>query len=66
MPHSNLFPIEDYPSLRGIDVLVEGKPYMYPIYSHIHTKNRNNPLHTWLFSIIQKALLAQINKQNLL
>ncbi|WP_333918878.1 LysR family transcriptional regulator [Vibrio crassostreae] len=62
MPHSNLFPIENYPSLKAIDVLIEGKPYKYPIFSHIHVKNRNNLMHKWLFSIIQKALLVQSDK----
>ncbi|WP_192890012.1 LysR family transcriptional regulator [Vibrio bathopelagicus] len=62
MPHSNLFPIENYPSLRAIDVLIEGEPYKYPIFSHIHLKNRNNLMHKWLFSIIQKALLEQSDK----
>ena len=62
LPHSNLFPVENYPTLRGIDVLIEGKPLSYPVYSYIHLKNRNSPMLNWLHSVIQKVLLEQINK----
>lgn len=62
LPHTNIFPIDNYPSLRAIDVLIEDKPHTYPIYSYIHLKNRNNPLLTWLHSIIQSVLYKQVNK----
>ena len=62
MPHSNLFPVENYPTLRGIDVSVDGKTLKTPVYSYLHAKNRNSPLTNWLFDIIQRALLAQNNK----
>lgn len=65
MPHSNIFPVENYPGLRAIDVLVEGERYKMPIHAHMHVKNRNSPLVLWLFSEIQQALTEQVNKYNL-
>ncbi|MFA0056210.1 LysR family transcriptional regulator [Vibrio echinoideorum] len=62
MPHSNLFPIDNYPTLRAIDVNLDTKYKNISVYSHIHTKNRNNPLISWLFDVIKDALLQQINK----
>jgi DNA-binding transcriptional LysR family regulator len=62
MPHSNLFPIDNYPTLRAIDVDLDTKHKNVSVYSHIHTKNRNNPLISWLFDVIKGALLQQINK----
>ncbi|NOJ11069.1 LysR family transcriptional regulator [Vibrio splendidus] len=62
MPHSNLFPIDNYPTLRAIDVNLDAKYKNISVYSHIHTKNRNNPLISWLFDVIKDALLQQINK----
>ncbi|MCF7505925.1 LysR family transcriptional regulator [Vibrio sp. L3-7] len=62
MPHSNLFPIDNYPTLRAIDVNLDTKYKNISVYSHIHTKNRNNPLISWLFDVIKNALLQQINK----
>lgn len=63
MPHSNLLPIQNYPNLRAIDVDVEEQHKIISVYSHIHTKNRNNPLLIWLFEVIKSALAEQINKQ---
>ncbi|WP_117235329.1 LysR family transcriptional regulator [Vibrio maerlii] len=62
MPHSNLFPIQNYPSLRAIEVDVEDKHKFVSVYSHIHTKNRNNPLLIWLYEVIKDALIEQVNK----
>ena len=66
MPHSNLFPIHNYPNLRAIDVDVEDEIKMFSVYSHIHVKNRNNPLLIWLNDIVKNALTEQLNKQCLL
>ncbi|MDK9736205.1 LysR family transcriptional regulator [Vibrio sp. D404a] len=66
MPHSNLFPVENYPNLRAVKVLVEGKEYHYPLFTHIHSKNKNNPLHGWLTNIVEEALQHQVNKHGLL
>ena len=65
MPHSNLFLVDNYPTLRGLDVLIDGEPPKTPVYCHFHSKNRNSLLTNWLFELIQKALLKQIDKQNL-
>jgi len=62
MPHSNLFPVDSYPALRGIDVLLDGDSPKTPVYCHLHTKNRNSSLANWLFELIQKALSTQVNK----
>ncbi|MEZ9395117.1 LysR family transcriptional regulator [Vibrio splendidus] len=62
MPHSNLFPVDNYPTLRAIDINLDKKYKNISVYSHIHTKNRNNPLISWLFDLIKDALLQQINK----
>ncbi|MCW4441008.1 LysR family transcriptional regulator [Vibrio splendidus] len=62
MPHSNLFPIDSYPNLRAIDVDVANDLKMVGVYSHIHAKNRNNPLHMWLSNVIKEALNEQVNK----
>ncbi|MGR5336527.1 LysR family transcriptional regulator [Vibrio gigantis] len=62
MPHSNLFPVENYPNLRGIDVLVEGHVHTKPIYSYIHIKNRNSPLTNWLSKLIKQVLSEQLQK----
>lgn len=38
MPHSNLFPINNYPNLRSIDVDITNDLKMMGVYSHIHKK----------------------------
>ncbi|WCP67757.1 LysR family transcriptional regulator [Vibrio tubiashii] len=60
MPHSNLFPIEQYPSLRAIEVNVDHELKTASVYSHYHIKNRNNPLIRWLHKEIQTALEKQV------
>ncbi|MGL6315650.1 LysR family transcriptional regulator [Vibrio sp. WXL103] len=62
LPHSNLFPIEDFPHLRAIDFTVNGKPYVTPVYAHMHIKNRHTPLMRWLLRLLQQCLSNQINK----
>ncbi|MEZ8066970.1 LysR family transcriptional regulator [Vibrio sp. FF145] len=62
MPHSNLFPVENYPTLRGIDVSVDGKTLKTPVYSYIHIKNRNSPLTNWLSKLIEQVLSEQVQK----
>ncbi|NOH99136.1 LysR family transcriptional regulator [Vibrio sp. 99-70-13A1] len=66
MPHSDLFPIDNYPNLRALDIQLEEKQKKIAVYSHIHTKNRNNPLTLWLNHLIEEAMKMQINKQGLL
>ncbi|CAK3674231.1 LysR family transcriptional regulator [Vibrio crassostreae] len=62
MPHSNIFPINNYPNLRSIDIDIEDETKTVSVYSHIHTKNRKSPLLIWLNSIIQNTLHEQVNK----
>lgn len=62
LPHSNLFPIEQFPGLRAIDITIDGQPQMKPVLCHMHVKNRNNPLLSWLTSLIKEALLLESNK----
>lgn len=65
-PHSNLFPIEQFPSLRSIDLDVDGKPHVKPIYCHTHIKYRHTDITQWLFNLIQSVLKQQANKHSLL
>ncbi|WP_367987135.1 LysR family transcriptional regulator [Vibrio sp. NTOU-M3] len=60
MPHSNLFPIEQYPYLRAIDIELDGHPYHYDVYAYYHTKHRKQPLLLWLDQLIVDALRQQI------
>ncbi|RTZ15280.1 LysR family transcriptional regulator [Vibrio aquaticus] len=62
MPHSNLFPIDQYPNLRAIDVDIDEGVRTMSVFSQYHLKNRNNPLIHWLNSEIQAALEFQANK----
>ncbi|MCW8332346.1 LysR family transcriptional regulator [Vibrio paucivorans] len=62
MPHSNLFPIDQYPNLRAIDVDIDEAVRTMSVYSQYHLKNRNNPLIHWLNNEIQTALEFQANK----
>lgn len=62
MPHSTLFPIHNYPNLRAIDVDIASELKTVGVYSHIHIKNRNNPLHMWLCDVVQQALNEHVNK----
>jgi hypothetical protein len=62
IPHSNLFPLDLYPNIRAIDVIMDESEKTMPVYSHYHIKNRNNPLITWLHGEIQQCLNHQVNK----
>lgn len=62
MPHSNLFPVDQYPNLRAIEVNIDETLKAMNVYSQYHLKNRNNPLIHWLHSEIKSALEHQANK----
>lgn len=62
MPHSNLFPVEQYPDLRAIDVIVDDENIPTSLYSQCHIKNRNSPVVNWLHSLLQDVLQHQTNK----
>jgi len=61
-PHSNLLSIDNFPNLRGIDILIDNAPIKHPVYSYIHIKNRNSALIDWLHTVIEKVLQEQVNK----
>lgn len=62
MPHSNLFPIHQYPNLRPIEVDIDDSYRVMPLFSHFHIKNRNNPLIQWLHSELQSVLVHQASE----
>jgi DNA-binding transcriptional LysR family regulator len=62
LPHSNLFPVEQFPGLRALDVTINGQQKMKSVHCHMHVKNRNNPLTQWLVNLIQQGLEQQTNK----
>ncbi|MHA2728091.1 LysR family transcriptional regulator [Vibrio campbellii] len=59
LPHSDLFPIEQFQGLRAVDVTIDGQPQMKSVHAHIHVRNRNNPLVKWLADLIQQGLVQQ-------
>lgn len=61
-PHSDLFPIEQFPGLRAIDVTINGQYQLKSVHSHMHVRNRNNPLINWLTDLIQQGLKQQGDK----
>lgn len=61
-PHSNLFPVEQFPGLRAIDVTINGQSQLKSVHAHMHVRNRNNPLVSWLTSLTQQGLKLQSNK----
>lgn len=68
MPHSDLFPIHQFPFLKMANINLDGKPYFHHVESYYHSKYRHSPLIHWLFSQVQDALNAQLqfnNKQGL-
>ncbi|MGR5521218.1 LysR family transcriptional regulator [Vibrio sp. PNB22_4_2] len=65
LPHSNLFPIEQFPGLRAIDITIDGQSQIKPVLCHMHIKNRNIAITDWLFDLIQSALKEQSNKHSL-
>ncbi|ARR45428.1 LysR family transcriptional regulator [Vibrio campbellii] len=62
LPHSDLFPIEQFQGLRAVDVTIDGQPQMKSVHAHMHIRNRNNPLLQWLVGLIQQGLKQQTDK----
>lgn len=56
MPHSDLFPIQRYPSLKAITPLINGESYKSSIYAYYHSKNQNTDLILWLIEQIQLVI----------
>ena len=66
MPHSDLFPIQNYPQLRSMLAHVNGQPFHYPIHAYHHGKYRHNALTNWLYEQILHVINQQIdNKREL-
>ncbi|EGU49346.1 transcriptional regulator [Vibrio ichthyoenteri ATCC 700023] len=61
LPHSNLFPIHNYPLLRSMNAHVNGEPFRYPVYGYYHSKYRHNPLINWLYEQVLYVLNEQIS-----
>ncbi|CCO45720.1 putative Transcriptional regulator, LysR family [Vibrio nigripulchritudo SOn1] len=58
-PSISLFPVEEYPYLRAIEIDIEDKHlYGYPLEGYYHLKNRNNPIVNWLHECL-KTLLSE-------
>ncbi|USD40566.1 LysR family transcriptional regulator [Vibrio sp. SCSIO 43135] len=64
MPHSDLFPLQNYPDLRAISVEVDGSIPQLSVSSYCHTKNRNSPLVKWLQELMQDIFKRQIEAYN--
>lgn len=60
--HSTLFPIERYPHLRFIDVDIPITRKQVDLHSYYHIKDRNNPIVSWLNSLILEMLKQQSDK----
>ncbi|MCF8779430.1 LysR family transcriptional regulator [Vibrio sp. IRLE0018] len=61
MPHSNLFPLAQYPTLRALNILVAGQPFTHGVFSYYHSRNRNNPLMHWIHHEIKTVLENQLS-----
>ena len=62
LPHSNLFPVEQFPGLRAIDLTIDDQPQMKSVHCHMHIRNRNNSLVKWLTELIRQGLKLQADK----
>ncbi|MCL9775949.1 LysR family transcriptional regulator [Vibrio methylphosphonaticus] len=60
LPHSNLFPIKNFPELRSIAIQINNTIPRYSLYSYTHTKDRNSPTRKWLDSVLIDAIERQI------
>ena len=63
LPHSNLFPVQNYPQLRAMDAYVNEQPFYYSVYAYYHNKYRHNPLINWLHQQILEVLTLQISNK---
>lgn len=63
LPHSNLFPVHNYPELRPLQVDLDGHTYTKSLYSYLHNKNRQSPKAQWMETIIRDKLQQHLNNQ---
>ncbi|WWE60747.1 LysR family transcriptional regulator [Parasalinivibrio latis] len=59
-PTLHIFPIDDYPKLRMMDVEVDCVPTSYPIVSYYHQKDRNSDFTQWL----KRVLITTLQSHN--
>ncbi|AXY01826.1 LysR family transcriptional regulator [Vibrio alfacsensis] len=62
LPHSNLFPVEQYPGLRALDITIDSQQQTKSVHAHMHVRNRNSPLVSWLVNLIKQGLKQQSDK----
>jgi DNA-binding transcriptional LysR family regulator len=62
IPHSNLFPIEQFPALKMLDVNVDDSYMDTPLFCYYHSKYRRNPLVTWIAEQIAAVLNEQTSR----
>ncbi|GAL23853.1 transcriptional regulators LysR family [Vibrio variabilis] len=62
LPHSNLFPIHNYPNLRSLKVEVDNQTYTKSLFGYVHNKNRHSPKAKWIESIIKRKLPLYTDK----
>ncbi|WP_141346415.1 LysR family transcriptional regulator [Vibrio inusitatus] len=60
MPITNLFPKHRYKDIAYPNVQVPKQERYHPLYCYHHLRQRNSPLITWLYQIIQQTVEEQI------
>lgn len=63
MPHSDLFPIQRYPSLRMMTPLINGELYKNNVYAYYHMKYKNTALIKWLIEQIQLVIKQETHNR---
>ncbi len=62
LPHSNFFPVEQYPELRTIDVEMPQERKTLYTYSYCHIRNRHDLVTRWLIDLIKTLMQQQSDK----
>ena len=62
LPHTNLFPIHQYPNLRALDVEIQGDTYNIGVYSYCHSRHSNSALLNWLHKLISDVIQQQLTR----
>ncbi|GLO62543.1 LysR family transcriptional regulator [Vibrio sp. MACH09] len=62
MPHTSLFPIRRYPSLKAAIPIIDGVPHKSILYAYYHTKNKDSALILWLIEQV-KWVIEQESKE---
>jgi len=64
LPHTNLFPVQQYSNLRAMDVEIQCEPYHIGVYSYCHARHRNSALLNWLYDLISGVIQTQLQQNN--